>query len=159
MYDDLYSLTTMEKPIYFFDDELPFYELSNFSPHGFDVDGVCWPTVEHYFQAQKFPGHPYQETIRNALTPEQAKQWGQSRDVPLRPDWEQVKDAVMKEALRRKFSAPELRTLLLNTGCRPLVERSPVDRYWGSGPELDGLNRAGVLLAEVREELRRAVEA
>ncbi len=29
---------------------------SNFSPHGFELDGKHWPTVEHYFQAVKFFG-------------------------------------------------------------------------------------------------------
>lgn len=27
---------------------------SNFSPHCFELDGLYWPTSEHYFQAQKF---------------------------------------------------------------------------------------------------------
>ena len=27
--------------------------LSNFSPYPFVLDGVSWPTVEHFYQAQK----------------------------------------------------------------------------------------------------------
>ena len=43
--------------IYFYGaDEVPYGCFSNFSDHGFDLDGVWWPTSEHYFQAQKFAG-------------------------------------------------------------------------------------------------------
>ena len=37
---------------------------SNFSAHGFELDGLYWSTSEHYFQAQKFPGTPDAEQIR-----------------------------------------------------------------------------------------------
>ncbi|HKC73877.1 MAG TPA: NADAR family protein, partial [Chloroflexota bacterium] len=41
--------------IYFYSTrEKPYGCFSNFSPHGFELDGVWWPTSEHYFQAQKF---------------------------------------------------------------------------------------------------------
>lgn len=49
---------------------------SNFSPHGFEIDGRYWPTVEHYFQAQKFAGTEYEEQIRQAETPKQANSRG-----------------------------------------------------------------------------------
>ena len=29
-------------------------EFSNFAPFPIDLDGKRWPTVEHYYQAQKF---------------------------------------------------------------------------------------------------------
>jgi ribA/ribD-fused uncharacterized protein len=146
----------MVEPIYFLDENQPFFEFSNFSPHGFVEDRVYWPTVEHYFQAQKFPGSPHQEAIRKAATPEQAKQLGRSREHPLRPDWSRIREEVMKNALRHKFADPALRALLLGTGDRLLIEHSPHDPYWGCGPDGRGQNRAGVLLMEVREELRRA---
>lgn len=146
----------MEEPIYFFDENHPYFELSNFSPHGFAENGVYWPTVEHYFQAQKFPGSPHRETIRNAPGPEHAKQLGQSRACPLRPDWSGIREEVMKTALRLKFSTPALRVLLLGTGNRELIENSPHDAYWGRGPDGKGKNRAGVLLMEIREALRRS---
>ncbi|WP_395092793.1 NADAR family protein [Armatimonas sp.] len=54
--------------------------LSNFSSHGFELGGVYWPTVEHYFQAMKFPTHPeYQEKIRLAKSAGQAKTLGRTR--------------------------------------------------------------------------------
>ena len=144
----------MSDPVYYFDETAPYFEFSNFAPCGFMEDGRYWPTVEHYFQAQKFPGTPQVETIRLAPSPQLAKHLGQSREYPLRPDWDQTKEAVMKRALGRKFAHPRLRALLLDTGDRDLVEASPHDPYWGCGPDGKGLNRAGRLLMEVRKELR-----
>ena len=34
----------------------PYGCFSNFSRHSFEMDGTPWQTVEHYFQAMKFPG-------------------------------------------------------------------------------------------------------
>jgi ribA/ribD-fused uncharacterized protein len=143
-------------PIYFYSKTAAYHELSNFSPHGFEEDGVFWPTVEHYFQAQKFVGPllaEYREKIRRALSPSQAKTLGRSRQHPLRADWEAVKEEIMLRALRRKFAVPALRALLLATGERTLVEASPSDSYWGSGRRGAGRNRLGVLLMQVRAEI------
>jgi ribA/ribD-fused uncharacterized protein len=142
--------------IYFYSKTTAYYELSNFSPHGFALDGAYWPTVEHYFQAQKFPSQPaYQDKIRQARSPKDAKALGRSRKVPLRPDWEEVKDEVMRRALRAKFLAhPELTALLLETGGRELIENAPSDYYWGCGRTGTGQNRLGSLLMELRAALR-----
>ena len=93
--------------------------LSNFSPHGFELDGKHWPTVEHFFQAAKFfdTDNAWAEMIRQAATPSAAKTMGRSREHPLRPDWERVKDDVMRLAVRAKFETHvELREQLLATG-------------------------------------------
>ena len=148
----------MSKPIYFFSRTDAYSELSNFAPYGFEDDGLSWPTVEHYFQAQKFLGGSladYRERIRTAHSPKQAKSLGQSRKFPIRADWESVKEDVMRHALRMKFARPELRELLLSTGNRPLIENSPFDRYWGAGKDGRGKNRLGALLVELRTSLRR----
>jgi hypothetical protein len=119
---------------------------------------VCWPTVEHYFQAQKFLDPEmadYRERIRNAASLKDARVLGPTEKLPLRPDWEQVKEDVMRHALRRKFENLELGALLLSTGTRLLMEDSPYDTYWGSGKNGKDRNRLGVLLMELREELRK----
>lgn len=148
------------EPIYFCSKTADYFEFSNFSPHGFQFDGMHWPTAEHYFQAQKFPSQPaYQEKIRVARSPKDAKALGRSRKVPLRPDWEQVKDEVMRRALRAKFLAhPELAAALLATGTRVLVENAPSDEYWGCGRTGTGKNRLGCLLMELRSTLRADAE-
>ncbi len=146
----------MANLIYFFRKGEPFSELSNFAPSEFEADGVRWPTVEHYFQAQKFKDASHRERIRGARSPMEAKTLGQTRQVPIRSDWESVKEQVMKKALRLKFQNPRLRSLLLSTKNRMLVEDSPHDRYWGCGRDGKGKNRLGILLMEVRDEIRNA---
>ena len=142
-------------PIRFYSLKDSYGEFSNFSPHPFDLDGKTWPTSEAYFQARKFEDAAYQEQIRLAPTPMKAANLGRSRSVPLRPDWEEVKDDAMRRALRAKFDAhPELQTLLLSTGDEPLIEATTDDYYWGCGTRGDGLNRLGELLMELRARLR-----
>jgi ribA/ribD-fused uncharacterized protein len=118
---------------------------------------VRWPSVEHFFQAQKFKDLVYRERIRLANSPMDAKTLGQTRNIPIRTDWENIKESVMKRALHLKFQNSQLQSLLLSTKNRTLVEDSPYDRYWGAGRDRKGKNRLGILLVELREEIRTAV--
>lgn len=128
---------------------------SNFSRHGFELDGKYWPTAEHYFQAQKFAGTEHELHIAQARTPKEAAQRGRDRSIPLRSDWEAVKDEVMQRAVLRKFEThQEIREILLGTGDEELVENAPGDFYWGCGADGTGQNRLGQILVEVRSILR-----
>jgi N-glycosidase YbiA len=141
--------------IYFYSTRDEYGSFSNFSAHGFELDGEYWPTSEHYFQAQKFPGTPHSDRIRQAKTPKDAAKMGRDRSLPLRPDWEQVKDEIMKKAVLRKFETHgEIREILLATGDEEIVENSPIDYYWGCGKDGSGKNMLGQILMEVREILR-----
>jgi ribA/ribD-fused uncharacterized protein len=143
--------------IYFYSTrDKPYGCFSNFSPHGFELDGEWWPTSEHYFQAQKFVGTPHAQKIRQASTPMRAAELGRDRRHTLRPDWDQVKDGVMRRAILRKFEThPEIRAMLLATGDDIIVENAPRDYYWGCGADGTGQNMLGKILMEVRETLRR----
>lgn len=135
----------------------PYGEFSNFAPFPITIRGERWPTSEHYFQGQKFAGTPHETEIRRAKKPRIAAEMGRDRKRPLRRDWESVKDAVMLDALRAKFSQhDDLRALLLATGDARLVEHTGNDSYWGDGGDGHGNNRLGQLLMRVREELRAA---
>jgi ribA/ribD-fused uncharacterized protein len=126
------------------------------------IDGKMYPSVEHYYQAMKFPDNPeYQETIRLAKTPALAKRLGKTKDIAERKDWSAYKDTVMTRALREKFSAnhPELKKKLLETGDAILRDGSPMDNYWGIGRTKKGRNRLGQILMEIRDELRKAETA
>jgi ribA/ribD-fused uncharacterized protein len=148
----------MANPLLFYRLNEPFGEFSNFSPHPLRLKDRVWPTVEHYFQAQKFAGTEHEELIRNAKSPMIAARMGRSRSRPLRWDWETIKETVMREALRAKFTQhPDLRELLLSTGKRPLVEHTENDRYWADGGDGKGRNRLGALLMELRAELAAEV--
>ncbi|MCB1387944.1 MAG: NADAR family protein [Rhodobacteraceae bacterium] len=141
--------------VWFYAQTDPYAEFSNFAPYGVALDGAWWPTVEHYFQAQKFHDPAYREKIRRTSTPKQAKGLGMTRALPLRADWDAVKDDLMLAALRTKFTTHATpRTLLLGTGNRLIVENAPGDFYWGCGADGSGLNRLGTLLMQVRTELR-----
>jgi predicted NAD-dependent protein-ADP-ribosyltransferase YbiA (DUF1768 family) len=48
----------------------PFGEFSNFAGFPFKLNGVVWPTAEHYFQAQKFAGTEHEEAVRLIASPE-----------------------------------------------------------------------------------------
>ena len=78
---------------------------SNFAPFPIELDGLRWPTVEHYFQAQKFAGTPHAEAIRQTPSPLVAARMGRSRARPVRPNWEAVKDEIMLRAVRAKFTS------------------------------------------------------
>lgn len=135
--------------------EVPYGCFSNFSRHGVELDGLWWPTTEHYFQAQKFAGTPFAEQVRLATSPKQAAELGRNRACPLRSDWETVKDAVMLKAVRCKFEThSELRQLLLDTRDEEIVENAPRDYYWGCGADGSGKNQLGQTLMQVRAILR-----
>lgn len=142
--------------IYFYSAQGEYGCFSNFSPHGFELDGVYWKTSEHYFQAQKFAGTEYVDQVRRAKTPKDAAAIGRRRDLPLRRDWERVKDDVMRRAVLKKFEThADIRATLLETGDATLVENAPSDFYWGIGKDGTGKNMLGIILMEVREQLRK----
>jgi hypothetical protein len=98
-----------------------------------------------------------QEWIRVQHGPGAAAKEGRRRDLPMRTDWEQVKEAFMYKGLKTKVEQyPEIAKELLATGDALLIEDSPVDAYWGSGPNNNGKNRLGILWMKLREELRQS---
>lgn len=149
---------------------------SNFYIAPFQLDGKNWETTEHYYQAMKTLDEDEREDIRlgyllgtsraikiNLLkgnikrdsSPGYAKKQG-GNVMKLREDWEEVKEDVMRKALRAKFEIHAgLREKLLSTGDATLIEASPGDYYWGEGQAKIGKNRLGVLLMELREALRK----
>ena len=87
--------------------------------------------------------------------PKDAKALGMTRSYPLRPDWEEVKDSIMLQAVTAKFETHEkLARLLLSTGERMIVENAPMDAYWGCGPDGKGQNKLGRILMTVRDRLK-----
>lgn len=133
--------------------------LSNYSGSPITVDEITYPTVEHAFQAMKTSDVTEKRKIAAVNNPALAKQMG--RAVKLREDWEEVKNQVMLDILRLKFSDPDLAKLLAATGDAKLAElNSWHDNYWGSctcrrcGNR--GKNVLGHLLMEVRKEAVRS---
>jgi len=118
------------------------------------MDGKMWKTNEHYFQSQKFAGTEYEEKVRCQSTPWKAAKMGRRRSLPLRKDWAKVKESIMYKALKAKFTQhPNLKKILLGTGCQTIIEKTTSDYYWGCGTKGNGQNRLGVLLMKLRDEL------
>ena len=128
---------------------------SNFAPYPVTIDGVLWPTTEHYFQASKFDDPRSRDEIRRNKSPMQAARMGRDRRRKLRGDWDSVKVDVMRKAVLAKFRQHrELRKLLLSTGRATLVEHTAGDHFWGDGGDGSGRNMLGLVLMETRERLR-----
>ncbi len=130
--------------------------LSNFWPVRVDYEGVTYPSVEHAFQAAKTLNPEEREDIRLAGSAGNAKRLGQK--VTIRPDWDNIKIAIMQDLIEKKFAYPNLKEMLLNTGDEELVEgNSWGDVFWGVYCG-EGQNWLGKTLMKVRDELRLAKE-
>ena len=143
--------------ILFYNRDEPYYEFTNFYAAPIDLDGKTWPTTEHYFQAQKFIGTSYPEVIRNFDRPRQAFDLSRNPTVSRwrRSDWEEIKKDIMKKALLAKFTQHKrLRQMLLSTGDNMLIEHTPYDKFWGDGGDGSGQNQLGMLLMEIRHDLK-----
>ena len=130
---------------------------SNFAPYPVEIDGLVWPTTEHYYQAQKFSDPAYQERIRCDKHPSAAKGLGNNSKMSIRPDWEDVRVEVMRKAVRAKLAQhPEVAETLLSTADALLVEHSPKDPFWTDGGDGSGANTFGRLLMALRAVLQGA---
>ncbi len=167
----------------FYAKDTPYYEFSNYAPQSIEVDGTRYPTTEHYYQASKYsypganaPSLEFSELIAQQTTPNKARVLGiggttqnypwaltlkklikeyADKGATVRPDLDEARLDIMREALRYKFGPqnPHLVKLLLDTGTSLIMEDSPRDSFWGIGKDGLGENWLGRLLMEHREEL------
>mgnify|MGYP001333700914 CR=1 FL=1 len=143
--------------------------LSQWWPADFTVDGVRFPTAEHYMMWRKatlFNDHDMADRILRATHPSRAKALGRQVRGFEQEVWEAQRYGIVVEGNLAKFGQhPDLRRYLLDTGERVLVEASPRDRIWGIGlrdsdpratdpSQWRGLNLLGFALMRVRALLR-----
>ncbi len=130
-----------------------------------------WKTSEHLYQAMKFLETDLikiNEQTENEMeislwdwialqpTAKLAAYHGRRKDLPIRKNWEEVKNDFMLNVLRCKFNQNDkLKQLLLDTKDATLIEDSPFDYYWGCGANNTGLNMLGHSLMLVRSEIKR----
>ncbi len=127
--------------------------LSNFYTSRLQYKGYWYLTAEHAYQATKMVNKVDREWVAEAMSPGQAKRYTKNRK--MRGDWGQVKDQIMLDVLRAKFSDPSLAKLLLETGEQDLVEHNYWhDTYWGVCDGV-GENKLGKILMQVRDELKQ----
>lgn len=85
------------------------------------------------------------------MTAGQAKRAG--RKLMMRDHWEDVRLDIMRRALELKFTIPDLKAMLLDTGDEELIEGNTWgDIYWGVCRG-EGENNLGKLLMDVRRGL------
>ena len=125
--------------------------LSNFYCSPIKYKGLIYLNAEAAFQAQKETCEKDKEQYTR-MNPAQAKLVG--RNCNLREDWEEIKEQIMYEIVKAKFTQnPNLAKLLLDTGDAYLEEGNWWhDTTWGVCNGV-GENKLGKILMRVREEL------
>ncbi len=120
----------------------------------FELDGVTWPSAEHYFHAQKTEDKDAREYIRGAKMSDDVR--GRLNDLKIKPpgNWESRCDAIMRAALLAKFQQNDtLRRQLLETGKAILVSDSNSRLSYWVERRGAGFNVIGKMLMNIREEL------
>ncbi|MEH6346751.1 MAG: NADAR family protein [Bermanella sp.] len=134
--------------------------LSSFASFAFELEGLVWPSVEHYFQSMKFPASEYQELIRQAPSAKKAQKLGRSRLNKIRKDWAQVRVVIMTRAVYTQCRThSQLSDALLKTQEKTLVDNTQYDYFWGCGRDRRGENAYGKVLMSVRDKLREEQQA
>ncbi len=134
-----------------------FYCLDNFSSFKVLYEGHLYATVEEAYQAAGFMGSDENvvKMIQKCYSADESKRIAHEFIDKRRKDWDEVKLSIMEELLRLKIKQnPYVRKKLLMTENYPIVEDSPVDAYWGWGPEKNGQNHLGKLWMKLRDKLR-----
>ena len=129
-----------------------------FEPKPIVVDEEEYANSEAYYQCMKSFGqadHEQVKAIIRGANPMKAFSLGQR--YSRRPDWYDVSVDVMRKAVHAKFTQDQtLRELLLSTWGHPLVHIKG-DSFWGSGYNGRGRNMLGVLLQDLRSQMRQGI--
>jgi ribA/ribD-fused uncharacterized protein len=139
---------------------------SQWWPAGFEVDGVTYPTAEHWMMAEKarlFGDDEGLAAVLAAPGPGAAKAAGRTVRGFDEARWRARRYDIVVAGTRAKFEQhPDLARILTGTGEAVIAEASPSDRIWGIGLPADhvdagnparwrGLNLLGFALMEVRD--------
>ncbi len=132
----------------------------------FEHNGLTFRSTEHWMMYQKallFNDLAIAQQILDCHAPGEAKELGRKVTNFDNDIWNANRIQIVVEGNLLKFNQNDaLRTFLLNTKQRILVEASPVDEIWGVGLSKDaktihnphqwrGLNLLGFALMEVRD--------
>jgi ribA/ribD-fused uncharacterized protein len=134
----------------------------------FTIDGITYPTAEHWMMAEKARLFKDDVQLANILATEKpaaVKAFGRKVENFAPPLWEAKKGEIVIKGNVAKFSQNvDLKAFLLATKGKIIVEASPRDQIWGIGlgPENPlatqpehwrGQNLLGFALMEVRDIL------
>ncbi len=142
------------------DDEVGFFSpalepLNTWSAHRVEIWGQIYPTVEHAYHSRKYDGDSgIQQQVLAAGSPWAAMRVDRAHIEKRRADWDEVKTGFMRELLQAKLAQHEdVQERLVSTGTKRIVETSPVNSFWGWGPDHKGKNMIGELWMELRANL------
>jgi len=144
---------TKDEKVLFYERE--YYMFSNFSSFSVQYKDIIWMTSEHAYQAAKYTDEAIREKIRSARSSYDAFRIGREHSDAYRPDWSDIKVDVMREIVQAKLDQhPHIKEKLIETGEKEIIEDSPVDSFWGWGPNKDGQNKLGNIWMELRTEIK-----
>lgn len=133
-----------------------YYAFDSFSAFAVELWGKVFPTAEHAYQWKKFifSESPAAEIIFMARSARDTKVIADTHKNEISSKWDEVKVSFMEEILRAKLAQHEkVRTLLLETVGKDIIENSPTDSFWGIGENGTGENHLGKLWMKLRTEL------
>lgn len=111
--------------------------LSQWWPASFSVDGIAYPTAEHWMMAAKarlFGDDQALAAVLGAASPKDAKAVGRAVRGYREQDWAAARFGLVVAGSLAKFRQnPDLADFLRGTGRSVLAEASPRDRIWGIG--------------------------
>ncbi len=147
--------------------------LSQWFPAAFEIDGIKYPTAEHFMMAEKarlFNDSEMLQSILECKTPKEAKAFGRKVQNFDGLIWQKHCSEIVVKANLAKFSSnAAMADWLLLTAPKVLVEASMWDKIWGIGmtaqapgardPKLwKGLNLLGFALMETRDGLSQGMQ-
>jgi len=151
-----------------------FYQTKNcFSqwyPSEFEYGGIRFSSAEQFMMYEKavlFKDHDAAKEILKTDHPQEQKAIGRKVKNFDQSIWQKKSVDIVDEANKAKFTQnPTLLDQLMKTTGKTLVEASPTDLIWGVGLTEDderilnrknwkGDNLLGIVLTELREELRK----
>jgi|FAXJ01.1.fsa_nt_gi GTP cyclohydrolase II len=133
----------------------PFRFLSNFFilENGVCLDEVYYPSVEHAYQAAKWPYDQREQFL--GVTAGGSKKLGKQAPKLNVRKWDKTKVSIMNSLCRQKFDKNgKLRQMLLMTeGCQLEERNSWGDIFWGTDMNGHGENILGRILMNIRHDL------
>jgi N-glycosidase YbiA len=128
---------------------------STFTEHSITTKLGTFPTAEAAIQAYKNPtDEEYVKSQCKSTSSLMSKNLG--RKTKLRDDWEESIENIVYNVYKAKFDQhPELKNNLMNTGLRPIVYCTHIDRILGNNGDNSGQNILGKTLVKIREQYYR----
>lgn len=140
---------------------------SQWFPKGFSIDEVYYPTAEHYMMVEKARLFDVSmvDKILEAKSAKEVKALGRKVKKFDEKKWTEGSFDIVVRGNKAKFTQHEdLKSYLLSTSDKIIVEASPYDKVWGIGMlgndkmatnplAWRGLNKLGFALMVVRNEI------